>query len=74
MLKNCGPEICITGRNRDKLEKSAAALRVNFLCADVAVPAGWDAVFEAIGDIGVLINKPVQAANSFRLQISRMKI
>ena len=56
VLKNCGAEVWITGRNEEKLRRTAAELGINFKCADVASPADWDSVLEAMNGIDVLIN------------------
>ncbi len=56
VLKNCGAEVWITGRNEEKLQRTAAELGVNFRRADAASPADWDGVLEAMGGIDILIN------------------
>ena len=44
VLKNCGAEVWITGRNEEKLQRTAAEIGVNFRRADAASPAEWDSV------------------------------
>ena len=56
VLKNCGAEVWITGRNEEKLQRTAAEIGVNFRRADAASPADWDSVLEAMGGIDILIN------------------
>ena len=56
VLKNCGAEVWITGRNEEKLQRTAAEIGVNFRRADAASPAEWDSVLEAMGGIDILIN------------------
>lgn len=56
VLKNCGAEVWITGRNEEKLKRTADELGVYFRRADAASPADWDSVFEAMNGIDVLIN------------------
>lgn len=56
VLKENGAIVWITGRNEEKLEKTAGELGVNFLAADVAKPEDWDKLFAASGTPDILIN------------------
>lgn len=51
-----GAQVWITGRNEDKLKKTAAELNVSYITADVTSPADWDKVFATVGCPDVLIN------------------
>lgn len=56
MLASAGAEVCITGRDKAKLERAASELDVSFVVADVTSPADWDKVFAAVGAPDILIN------------------
>ncbi len=57
VLKEAGAQVWITGRNLEKLEKTAAELGTEFVQADVASGTDWDRVLAAMGGkIDVLIN------------------
>ena len=56
VLKEAGAEVWITGRNQDKLKRTASELGVKAVCADVSSGTDWDRVFTEMGDIDVLVN------------------
>lgn len=56
VLKRAGAEVWITGRNAEKLHRTAGEIGVHAVEADVASGADWDRVFAAIGDLDVLVN------------------
>ena len=56
VLKQAGAEVWITGRNQEKLAKTANELGVHDICADASKGADWDRVFAAMGGIDILVN------------------
>ena len=55
-FKAAGAQVWITGRNAEKLQKSAAELDVKFIIADVSKAADWDKVFSEVPDVDILVN------------------
>lgn len=55
-LRNAGAEVWITGRNVEKLETTAAELKVKYIRADAASGEDWDKVMELAGTPDILIN------------------
>lgn len=51
-----GAVVWITGRNEEKLKKSAAELGVQYIVADVTRTEDWDRVFAEVGTPDILIN------------------
>lgn len=56
VLKKAGANVLITGRNLEKLRKTAKELSVDCIQADVSSGKDWDALLKAAGDIDVLVN------------------
>ena len=56
ILKNAGANVIITGRNQGKLDAAGKKLGVGTVCADIASATDWDRVFEAAGEVDILIN------------------
>ncbi len=56
ILKQAGAEVWITGRNAEKLNKTAAELGVHAIQADASSGADWDKVMAEIGELDVLVN------------------
>ena len=63
-LKNAGAEVWITGRNAEKLAKTAAELGVHAIQADVTSGSDWDRVMSETGALDILVNN---AGNSGRI-------
>jgi len=55
-LKKAGAEVWITGRNPDKLTRTAAELGLHPVQADAASGRDWDRVMETVGDLDILVN------------------
>lgn len=62
-FKAAGAQVWITGRNREKLVKSAAELGVEFIAADVSSPEDWDRVFAAVPEVDILVNNAGAGGN-----------
>ncbi len=56
VLRQAGADVWITGRNSSKLEKTAAGLGVNAVCADATKGEDWDNVLSQMGGLDVLVN------------------
>ena len=56
VLKEAGARVWITGRNEEKLAKTAVELGVDSLVADVTKPEDWDRLFEIAGCPDILVN------------------
>lgn len=56
ICKQAGADVWITGRNSAKLEKTAAELGVNAICADATKGEDWDRVLAKMGGLDVLVN------------------
>ncbi len=56
VLKEAGAEVWITGRNPQKLKKTADELQVHAVQADASSPADWDRLMAEVSDVDVLIN------------------
>ncbi len=51
-----GAKVFITGRNAEKLERSAKEIGCDSIVADVTVAGDWDRVFSVAGAVDILVN------------------
>jgi NAD(P)-dependent dehydrogenase (short-subunit alcohol dehydrogenase family) len=60
VLKKCGANVWITGREQKALEKTSKEIGGEYIRADVCVPEDWDRVFASVvekqGRLDVLVN------------------
>ena len=56
VLHSSGSIVWITGRNEEKLKKTASELGVKYIVADVTEGEDWDRVFAEVGTPDILIN------------------
>ena len=56
VFHTAGAIVWITGRNEDKLKKTASELGVKYVTADVTKPEDWDRLFDETGTPDILIN------------------
>jgi len=56
VLKQAGAQVWITGRDPEKLAKTASELGVRSVCADAAKGTDWDRVLADMGGIDILVN------------------
>lgn len=56
VFHSAGAIVWITGRNEDKLKKTASELGVKYIAADVSKSEDWDKVFAEVGTPDILIN------------------
>lgn len=56
ILGSAGANVWITGRDADKLNRTAAELGVHAIQADVSSGSDWDRVMNETGDLDILVN------------------
>ncbi len=55
-FRDAGAEVWITGRNAEKLNRTAQELGIHAIQADASSGSDWDRVMQAIGELDVLVN------------------
>ena len=55
-FRDAGAEVWITGRNAEKLERTARELGVRAIQADASSGSDWDRVMKEVGELDILIN------------------
>lgn len=55
-FRDAGTEVWITGRNAEKLNRTAQELGIHAIQADASSGSDWDRVMQEIGELDVLVN------------------